>query len=121
MTLLVGLVVQVVDLPPIAGDLVILDVAEVMSDIKLLGEGFTNIPADVIHSGRPCMIQPFFKPGRVSTKLTHAGTNKQVFQISGTLVTFVLVVQHGEVGHGNKFPCRLCFILMKQVIYAGRR
>ena len=67
------------------------------------------------------MVQPFFEPGGVSTKLTHAGTDKQVFQISGTFVAFVLVAQRGEVGHGNEFPHRLHFILMKQVIYAGHR
>ena len=75
-----------------------------MRDVTFLGEELANIPADVIHSGRPCMVQPFFKPGRVSTKLAHAGTSKQVFQVSGTPVALVLMAQYGEVGHGNKFP-----------------
>ena len=61
-------------------------------------------------NGRPHMVQLFFEPGGVSTKLACVGTNKQVFQISGTLVAFVLMAQCGEVGHGNE-----------QVIYAGHR
>ena len=76
MMFLIELVVQVIDLLLIAGDLVIFDIAEVMSDVKLLGGEFADIPADVVHSGRPRMVQPFFEPSRVSTKLTHVGTNK---------------------------------------------
>ena len=42
-TLLVELVMQVIDLPLITGDIIILDVTEVASDVKLLGEGFADI------------------------------------------------------------------------------
>ena len=86
MLLLSELVVQVVDLPPIVGDLIVLDIAKVASNVKLLSEGFANIPVDVIHSGGPRMVQLFFEPSGVSTKLTRAGTDKQVLQISGTPV-----------------------------------
>ena len=119
--LLIELVAQVVDHPLIVVNLVILDIAKVICDVKFLGEGFADIPADVVHSSRPHMVQPFFEPGGVSTKLTHTGTDKEVFQISGTLVAFVLMAQHGEVGHGNEFPCKSRFILTKQVIYAGHK
>ena len=104
-TLLLGkLVMQLIDLLPIMGDLVVLDIAEVTSNVKFLGKGFANIPADVIHSGGPYMVLPFFKSSGVGTKLVHMGTNKQVFQVSGIPVAFVLVAQCGEVGHGNKYP-----------------
>ena len=86
---------------------------KVMHNIKLFGEGLTNIPMDVVHSGGPCMVQPCFKPVGASAKLAHMGTDKQVFQISGTLVAFVLVAQCCEVGHGDECPHRVCFILTK--------
>ena len=104
MMLLSKLVAQVDDLHVSAGNLIILDVAEVTSGIEHLGKGLANILADVVHSGRPCMVQLLFKFSGMSAKLTHAGTHKQVFQISGTPVTFVLMAQCSEVGHGNKFP-----------------
>ena len=87
-TMLLGeLVAEVVDLLPIVVDLVVLDLAKITCNVKPFGERFTDIPVDIIHSGRPCMVQPSFKPIRVSTKLACMGTDKQVFQISETLVT----------------------------------
>ena len=59
------------------------------------------------------MVQPHCEPVGASAELACVGGDKQVFQISGTLVAFVLVAQHSEVGHGNEFPRGACFILMK--------
>ena len=107
------LVTEVVDLLLIAVNLVVLDITKIVHDIELFGKRFADIPTDVIHSGGPRMVQPSFEPVRVSTKLTHTGTNEQVFQISGTLVACVLMAQCVEVGQGNKFPHGLCFVLTK--------
>ena len=115
------LVAEVADLPPIAVDIIVLDIAKIVCNVKLFGERLADISMDVVHSSGPHMVQPFFKPGGVSTKLTCTGTDGQVFQISGTLVACVLMAQHSEVGHGSKFPCRMSFVLTKQVIYAGHR
>ena len=106
-------VMEVTDLPLIAVDLVVLDIAKIVCDVEFFGKGLAEIPMDVVNSRRPCMVQLRFKPIRVSAKLAHAGTDKQVFQISRTLVAFVLVAQHDKVGHGNKFPRGACFVLAK--------
>ena len=97
-------VAEVPDLLLIVVDLIVPDVAKVTCGIELCGEGLADIPMDVVHSGGPHMVQPCFEPIWASTKLACTGTNKQVFQISGTLVAFVLVAQCDEVGHGNEFP-----------------
>ena len=88
-------------------------IAQVTRDVKLLGERLADIPADVVHSGGPCLVQPRLKPFRASAKLARPVGNEQVFQISGTLVALVLVAQCSEVGHGNEFPCRARFVSMK--------
>ena len=121
MVFLSKLVMEIIDLPLIVVNLIVLDVTKITCDVELFGERFANISTDVVHSGRPCMVQLSFEPVGVSTKLAHMGTDEQVFQISGTLVTCVLMAQCSEVGHGNKFPCRMSFVLTKQVIYAGHR
>ena len=90
------LVMEVVDLLPIVVGLIVPDITEISCGIKLCGEGFTDIPTDDVHSGGPHMVQPRFEPVRVSAKLAHMGTNKQVFQVSGTLVTFVLMAREGQ-------------------------
>ena len=74
MLLLGELVTQFVDISPITGDLIVLNIVEVTSNVKFLGKGFADIPADVIHSGRPHMVQLFFKPSGVGAKLTCMGT-----------------------------------------------
>ena len=106
-------IMEVVDLPPVAVNLFIPDITKIACSVEFCGEGLADIPTDVIHSGGPRVVQPRFEPIQASTKLAHMGTNKQVFQISGTLVAFVLMAQHDEVGLGNEFPCGVCFILAK--------
>ena len=109
----IELVTQVADRPPGAVDLIVPGVTQVMHDIKFLGERLTDIPVDVVHSGRPRLVQLHLKPFRASAKLTRSVGNEHVFQISGTLVALVLVAQCGEVGHGNEFPCGARFISTK--------
>ena len=109
----IELIAQVVDHPPGAVDLVVPGVSQVAHDIKFFGERLADLPADVVHSGGPCMVQPRLNPFGASTKLTRLVGYKQVFQISGTLVALVLVAQCGEVRHGNEFPCGACFVLTK--------
>ena len=121
MMLRIELVAQLTDRPPGAVNLIIPGATQVSHDVKLFGERLADIPADVVHSGGLCMVQLRLKPFRESTKLAHPVVNEQVFQISGTLVTLVLVAQCGEVGHGNEFPCRARFVSMKQLIYARHR
>ena len=109
----IELVAQLADRPPGAVDLIVPGIPQVSHNVKLFGERLADIPADVVHSGGPRMVQPRLKPFRASARLARPVGNEQVFQISGTLVTLVLVAQCGEVGHGNEFPCGACFVSMK--------
>ena len=67
----IELVTQLADCPPGAVDLIVPGIAQVSHDVKLFGERLADIPADVIHSGRPHMVQPRLKPFRASAKLAH--------------------------------------------------
>ena len=90
--LLIEHVAQLIDHAPAVVNLVIPGITKITCNIKLFGEGLTDIPADVIPSGGPHMVQPCFEPIGASAELACAGSDKQVFQISGTLVAFVLVM-----------------------------
>jgi len=60
--------------PVAAGDLVVFDVAEVTCNIQPLLEGLGDSLVDVVHGGRPRMVQPLLKFGGVSLLLTHTGS-----------------------------------------------
>ena len=109
----IKLVTQLADHPPGVVDFIVPGVAQVSHDVKLFGERLADIPADVVHSGGPRMVQPRLKPFRASAKLASPVGNEQVFQISGTLVALVLVAQCGEVRYGNEFPCGARFVSTK--------
>ena len=56
MSFLSELVMQVDDLHVSVGDLIVLDVTEVVSGIQLLGKGLAHILVYVVHSGGPCVM-----------------------------------------------------------------
>ena len=58
--------VEVIDLPLVAVNLIVPDVTKIACGVKFCGEGLTNIPMDVVHSGGPHVVQPQFEPVWVS-------------------------------------------------------
>ena len=66
MMLLCKFIVEVIDLPPVAVNLIVPDVTKIACGVKFCGEGLTDIPTDVVHSSGPHVVQPQFEPVWVS-------------------------------------------------------
>ena len=62
MMFLCEFITEVIDLLLVSVNLIVPDVTKIVCSIEFCGEGLTNIPMDVVHSGGPRVVQLRFEP-----------------------------------------------------------